>query len=432
MKKILNILFLLILYIHGFSQISKISGYIKDSASLKAISNVNILIEGSHIACKTDDSGFFSLKNTMSKPKLIISHLNYKKQYIVINKPDKEIQVLLSPQITELNPITICSDPIINITKKLPVYVIDYLIIGNKILLLAYNHKKLNDTRLFLIDDEAKILLDKKIESARELYKDCFGDIYYLNKKEAVKIEINTDEIAFSDTIPRTDFDETIKAIDFKIDDNVYFHTYHYQMLIQKLHYINLYDEEKEKQTILTFADSNKIDIFEREYNVFFYTRKAKFYGLSVTTVYNNLNVFRSCQPLDWVDKHGRFSPISIQMQKIKDEIFVLNTVTNTMESFDKEGKLLIKRKADFLTDKHYKEKILKSEDDEKLYAVFMDAALIQLKEIDLKTGVIVKQIKIPDFPYIEQIKVANNQVYFLYKRKINEELKQLYTMPLG
>jgi hypothetical protein len=102
------------------------------------------------------------------------------------------------------------------------------------------------------------------------------------------------------------------------------------------------------------------------------------------------------------------------------------------MESFDKEGKLLNKRKVDFLTDKHYKEKILKSEDDEKLYAVFMDAALIQLKEIDLNTGAIVKQIKIPDFPYIEQIKIANNQVYFLYKRKINEELKQLYTMPLG
>jgi hypothetical protein len=430
MKKILNILILLVLYIAAYPQQFIFRGYAKDSIGNYAVSNVNINVEGSSVAATTNDSGFFSFKFPTLNFKLSISHLNYKKQSLSISN-NKEICILLSPKITELKTVTINADPIVNITKKLPIYVIDYLIIDQKILLLAYNHKKLRDTRLFLIDHDANIVLEKKIERANELYRDCFDEIYYLNKEEAVKIKINPNEIAISDKLSRKDFDETLKTVDFKINDNIYFHTLQYQNFILKLHYINLFDEEKEKQTILTFADSSKIDIFEREYNVFFYTRRARFYGFSVTTIYNNLNVFRSCQPLDWVDRHGRFTPINVIIQKLKDNIIVFNPIENKMEVYDKDGRILHKADANFLTEKYFKEKLIKSEEEEKIYAVFMKNAIIQLKEIDITSGKTINQINIPDFPYIERIKISNHQVYFLYKRKINEEYKQLYTMPL-
>ncbi len=431
MKKFLNISLVLLITMNCFAQKTILKGYVKDAITLYPIKNVNISIEGSSIATTTNDSGFFHLSTNINNPKLIITHISYKKQICSNIKKNKDIEILLSPQINELKEFTISSNPINSITKNLPIYVIDYLLIDNKILLLAYNHKKINDTRLFLIDYEANILCEQKIEEANELFKDCFEDIYYLNKKEAVKIEIKPTKIVAIDTVARKKFDNFNKAIDFKINDNIYFHTFHYHSFIMKLHCMNLYDEENEYRTIITIADSNKIDIFESEYDFFYYAPKAKYYGLSVTTIYNNLHLFRTYQPLDWVDTHCRFSPIKVASLKINENICIFNTISNTIETYNDEGKLINKTEAVFIGNKNYTGKIIKNESEKKLYAVYKEQSIISLKEVDVLTGALKSQITIPSFPFVENIKVSGNQVYFLYKKKFNEELKQLYKMDI-
>ena len=65
------------------------------------------------------------------------------------------------------------------------------------------------------------------------------------------------------------------------------------------------------------------------------------------------------------------------------------------------------------------------------LYAVYKEGSIISLKEVDVISGNLKPSINIPNFPFIENIKIAGNQVYFLYKKAINEELKQLYTLQI-
>ena len=57
--------------------------------------------------------------------------------------------------------------------------------------------------------------------------------------------------------------------------------------------------------------------------------------------------------------------------------------------------------------------------------------SIILLKEVDITTGIVKQQISIPNFPFIENIKITGNRLYFLYKKNLNEELKQLYTMQI-
>ncbi|NVN96421.1 MAG: carboxypeptidase-like regulatory domain-containing protein [Bacteroidetes bacterium] len=431
MKKILNISLLLLIVTYCFPQKTIIKGYVKDINTLSPIKDVNIQIEGYPRGTTSNDSGFFSFSSNSNNIRLIATHVSYKKQFYTNIRKNKEIEILLTPQINELKEFTINANPIQSITKKLPIYVIDYLLIDNKILLLAYNRKKITDTRLLLIDHDANILLEKKIGKAEELYRDCFEDIYYLNKKEAVKIEIKPTEIAIIQTIAINDFYAYNKAIDFKINDNIFYHTFHYQNFIMKLHCINLYDEENERRTILTLTDSSKIDIFESEFNFFYYAKRAQQYGLSVTSVYKNLDVLRNYQSLDWVDIHGRFSPLKATVINIMDKICLFNTITNTIETYNTEGKIISKSEAKFINDKKYTGKIIKDENGKALYAVYKEGSSISLKEVDVISGNLKPSINIPDFPFIENIKVASNKVYFLYKKTINEELKQLYTLQI-
>ncbi|MEI6697284.1 MAG: carboxypeptidase-like regulatory domain-containing protein [Bacteroidota bacterium] len=431
MKKILIISYLLLIAIYCFPQKLSINGFVKDAITLKPIKDVNIQIANTTIGTTTDDSGFFSFATTSPTANLLISHISYEKKQYRISHLKNKTEILLTPLINELKEVTINSEPINSITKKLPIYVIDYLIIENTILLLAYNHKRVNDTRLYLIDDEANILMEKKIDNAETLYVDCFEDIYYLNKKEAVKIEIKPTEIAIIQTIAINDFYAYNKAIDFKINDNIFYHTFHYQNFIMKLHCINLYDEENERRTILTLTDSSKIDIFESEFNFFYYAKRAQQYGLSVTSVYKNLDVLRNYQSLDWEDIHGRFSPLKATVINIMDKICLFNTITNTIETYNTEGKIINKSEAKFINDKKYTGKIIKDENGKALYAVYKEGSSILLKEVDVISGNLKPPINIPNFPFIENIKIAGNQVYFLYKKTINEELKQLYTLQI-
>lgn len=431
MKRFLNIGLLLSLVLNCFSQTSTIKGYVKDANTLSPIKDVNISIYGTHTGTTTDASGYFSIEIRDENKKIVVSHISYYNREINISNTSKPIEILLESKINELKGVSINSDPIINLTKDLPIYIIDYVFINENILLLAYNRKKINDIRLYYIDKRANIISERKIEEADELFKDCFGDIYYLNNKEAVNISFTNDSISELNRIPINYFNISYKALEFKIEDNIYFSTNHYQNFIRKYHYINLYDEEKEIHTILTLVDSSKIEEFERDFNFFFYAKNASQIGLSITSIYNNLEIFRDNQVLDWEDKNGRYAPLEVYVASIKDSIFVFNYTKSTIEVYNLNG--IFKRKANisFNKDIYFTGKIIVSSENNKTYAVYNRQSIIQLKEIDLNNGGLKETISIPAFPFIENIKVAGNEVYFLYKKKMNQEMKQLYRMEL-
>ncbi len=428
MKKVLNIGLLLSLFLNSYSQTLTIKGFVKDAVTLSPVKDVNITIKGSNSGTTTDASGNFSIVLEDKTNLLIFSHISYyKKEISYLNSGE----ILLQPKVNILPSFSIHSDPIVNITKQLPIFIIDYLFVDNNICLLAYNRKKINDIRLFYIDYESNILSQMKVEKADALFKNCFGDTYYLNSEEAIKIKVTKDSIGEMNRIPRNYFDISYKAIEFKIEDNIYFSTNHYQNFIRKYHFINLYDEEKEIHTILTIADSSKIEEFDRDYNFFFYAKNASRLGMSVTSVYNNLDLLRSNQPMDWEDQKGRFSPLEISVNNLKDSIFVFNYLKENLEVYNLNGILKRKIKTDFYKDKTFTGKIIVSEEFNRFYAVFNIGSIIQLREIDILNGKIKTTIDIPSYPFIENIKLTGNQIFFLYKKKVYQELKQLYRMDL-
>jgi len=68
---------------------------------------------------------------------------------------------------------------------------------------------------------------------------------------------------------------------------------------------------------------------------------------------------------------------------------------------------------------------------DDKVYTRFRQDGITSLREIDLKSGALINNITIPEFVHIENIRINNNIIYFLYKEKINQEYKQLYRMAI-
>ncbi len=409
-----------------------IDGYVLDSETGLALKDINIKPDCISTPSTTNDKGFFSLVLEQNKCEITFSHIAYYSYTYRFsgNKNNNEIIIKLKPKAHLLDIVGVSSDKITNITKNLPVYVKDYAIYNNKILLLTYYQKKTNDTRLMLVAQNSNIILEKSVFKPSKLFKDCFSEIYLLTDNNASKLQIKPKEIEYKENIPIKEFEQTYGAYEFAINNKVFFSSYHYQYFIIKYQYFDLDDESNKLNTIITLRDEKKIDMFESEFSFFYYAKRASHYGMSVTSIFNNLDKLRATQPLDWDDIKCRFSPLQAPFYNVNDTICIFNLTTDSLELFNEYGKNLKKVPAAFLSNKNYRN-IIRDEEAHKVYALFRSNNIYSISEIDINTGAIKPQQTIPGYPFIENIKISNNEVFFLFKKNINEEYKQLYRMPL-
>ena len=413
-------------------QNSIISGYVTDAETGLALKDINVKTNCISGGAVTNDKGFFSFKTEQNKCIVTVSHIAYNTYVFEYNnsKINKDLSIKLKPKTHLLNKVTISSDKIINITKELPVYIKDYLIINDKILLLTYYHKKTNDARMMFIDQYGNILSEKPVYRPSKLFKDCFEETYLITDNVASKLEIKPKEIQYKEDVPIKEFNQTYGAFDFAINNKVYFSTYHYQYFVIKFHYFDLDAESNKANNFVTIRDEKKISEFERDFNFFYYAKRASRFGMSVTSVYNNLDMLRANQQLDWEDIKCRFSPMIAPFNNLNDTICIFNTAVDSLELYSETGKIIKKAPALFLADKNYKS-IIRDQEAKKLYALYKCNNIYSLSEININTGTTKSKISIPNYPFIENIKVSKDEIFFLYKKNINEEYKQLYKMPL-
>ena len=112
--------------------------------------------------------------------------------------------------------------------------------------------------------------------------------------------------------------------------------------------------------------------------------------------------------------------------------IYIINFVESQIEHYNSDGKEIEIIPIEFNNHQYVKEKIFIDEVSNKVYALFKKGATTTLREINLKTGELTNSIQIPNYAFIENIKVRDDVVYFLYKQRINEEYKQLYKVALN
>jgi len=140
-----------------------------------------------------------------------------------------------------------------------------------------------------------------------------------------------------------------------------------------------------------------------------------------------------------------RQNPINAPLFKLDDQIVIFNYINDRIEFYSSKGELVDETEISF----HKKEKslaiILKTMEMDpsftelmimdksmkKFYALFINNGIHTLVEIDIFTGETGKRINIPEFAYIDRIRVHNNAVYFMYLKKIFPYYMSIYRMEL-
>ncbi len=410
--KYYNLLFILIILQNVlFAQKGYVvSGHVTDKTSGKPIYNVNIVEKNTKNGTTTNNKGFFFIKVNSFPTNLEFSHVVYNKVIVKCNN-NLQINVQMQIKVDSLPEVNVSAHNIVNLVEKKLFDVVDYEFYNDNILLLTYSYKDIVNPWLIMINNNGDTLFRTPSTNDGNFYRDCLGNIHLVSKNFAYQVFVE---------------ENTIKLLYPLNPDTFYKILNPCVTVINSKYFLKQWSSHNQ---ILSYSIANSIDSTKKEIKVISDERalrmlsdRNRFYSMGVTqTTDADLRFEEMCF----------FDPIFAPLLKLKDNIAIFNFVESKIEIYEENGNPIKQISINFNKLKGWKEEIFADEVTGKAYALFKVNGISKLCEVSLENGKIINEHIIPNFKYIENIKVRNNFVYFLYRINSPLELMKLYKMEI-
>lgn len=439
MKKAI-VIFLLIIFFANIVFAQKksiiITGKIIDKTTKLSIQDVNIKISGTAKGTISNSQGIFTLKPKKLPVTLYFSHIGYAYKKLIINSNKTELNVKLQPITKQINEVRVFANKIEKILGKKPFYIIDYELYNDNILLLALKNAKSSNKELILINYIGDVICQRKVnKSSEKLFKDCTGNIQLLTNDSAFQINFTPTQKKIQLLYPLTlkKF-ETILLPCLSVDSNKYFfydNFYNKQGVV----YYDIDNQTKRKKVITYIINKEKLNHLKDENNYLFekygYTQNEmhSIKGKSLIEMQKNMAMTRHKEINISYDKEIFFTPISSFFSIIKNQVAIFNFVDSQIEFYNSQDSLIKNIKIEFNKYPNWQKKIFVDKVTNKVYTHYRKNGISTIREIDMNTGYLKGIIKIPNFQFVEKIKIRNGHIYFLYKDNSLMEYKKLYKM---
>ncbi|MBE9466697.1 MAG: hypothetical protein IMY72_00050, partial [Bacteroidetes bacterium] len=346
------------------------------------------------------------------------------------------INFVLKPKIETLKPIIISSNKIEKILGQKPFYIIDYELYNDNILLLALKNAKSSKKELILMNYIGDVICQRKVnKSSKKLFKDCTGNIQLLTNDSAFQINFTPSpkniQLLYPITLKKF---ETILLPCLAVDSNKYFfydNFYNKQGVV----YYDIDNQAKKKKVITYIISKEKLNHLKNENNYLFekygYTQNEmiSIKGKSLIAKSKNMAMTRHKESNISYDKEIFFTPINSFFSIIKNQVAIFNFVDSQIEFYNFHDSLINNIKIEFNKYPNWQKKIFIDGVTNKAYTHYRKNGISTISEIDINTACLISTIKIPNFQFVEKIKIRNGYIYFLYKNNLLMEYKKLYKM---
>lgn len=401
----------MVINVYGQTTGIYLRGNVSDSITTTVLENASIKIEGSAVVAKTDEKGNFYVWVQSLPATLCISHLNYQSKSIHFSSSGDQIyKILMQKKTTTLPILTVTTNKPVNITRNQPLYIKDYEFCNDKIIALAYKDKMLSKACVSLLNLNGDTLCSVRIRESGKFYKDCFEINHLLTRATSWQIFVDSTLIDFLNPADAEKFMEEFSPVVAELDNKFYFEKYYYNN--QLLQYY-VYDKNTSK--------SEELKVIANEENLYMMLDRGRI-------------IMGSDDPVtqQQFEDLAFYKPVYAPLIKIHDTICIFNYADSLIEFYSDSCKLINKVEISFQNDPNWKREIFVDDITGKVFALFRKNGISVIKEISLTTGELINSVVIPDFPFVENIKIHNDNIYFLYtERADTKELKKLYRMKI-
>ncbi|MFW6227564.1 MAG: carboxypeptidase-like regulatory domain-containing protein [Bacteroidota bacterium] len=408
----MKIYILFVLLISGLSTQAQdtLRGRVLDAKTSRPLQSAHIKIKSTARGTSTSATGYFELKTGRLPVVLEISHLNYEKQLVAITRHQNTIRVLLRQKTHELSLTEISAEKIKDLVRERPLYVADYALYGDSLMLLTYPYRRIRDASLVLMDINGRILLKQKVNDPEDLYSDKLGNVHLFTSDSTYQLFVSNDKIHLLYPAARQQFREAMQSLSGASGSNYYIKTYRHKN--QVLDYYRYDQESRETYHFHNITSEKGVNML---YGDFYWRIQQE--GFTEADLRFEEMAF--------------YSPVFAPMVSMQDSVIILNYLNDSIEIFSPAGKKLRGVPIKLHHHRHWEKQIIVDREQNKVYALFSDNGIKYLKKINLNTGMAGERIEIPDFRFVEKIKVNNGMLFFLYRNFLGQKYKKIYRMQI-
>jgi len=409
MNKLANILIFVFISTLLLSQKPVIiQGNIFDSETGLPVTEVHIIVKNTKKGTISDSNGHFII-TVDNNDALIFSHIKYNTIEKVVNNTDSKVKILLEPQINMLPDAIV--KPVINISKGMLLDVTDYYFLGDSILYSGYCYRygKKDNPWILLLSPKGDTIFTYCVGKEGQFYEDCFGNLHYLTEETAYQIIFSNDSIYLDYPTEINEFRDIMENCQFVSGEKALLSQYSNknQMLIYYYTDINTYETE----VLKIISNEIKLNMLAGQ-NLFF---------------------AMGCPPNDHDLRFEEmmYETVFAPIIKTKDTILIINYTDSKIEWYDSLLNYLGEATIYFQNAKYCRDEIITDKVSGRLFAVYLRNGKTSVKEIYKCNGTTGQEISIPNFFWIDNIKIHNNRLYFLYRKQQTGDLRALYRMQL-
>jgi len=420
-RKYCIILFILLLSTGSHGQNYRFFyGKVTDRATGSALSNVNISLSATLTGTVSDRRGSFSFFTDSLPIQMVVSHLGYATQKIYLDGTSFNLAIEMERSATTLEAVEIRS-----VNAPEPFYrdddysVLDYAIDSLRVYVLIYRYSLLQSQIICrsVAGDTLAVSGGLSFRPVR-LFRDCLGFVHVVGKDSVYQLRITGGQVdliypaslkrfmsAMNDCLASTD-----KFLFFKKSVNSGLSIEFYTV-----------DRITSRKELMSVAHDQ-----ER--------------SLMLSRNRDDLQLLKMEKPPDSRDNFVQWSfarkilyrPNTTSLHRLKDRIVVFNTVTMTIEFYNREGeftgKLLLP--VNEVHDGKWTQEIYPDEISGKVYTSFARLGQYTLYRIDLFTGELRRSVPFThQFP--QRIAVRDGFLFYMYDAPERADNKLLYRQKL-
>jgi hypothetical protein len=380
-----------------------VSGTITN-ADGKPVSGVHVFCLGKNVGEVSDKNGHYNI-NTDGCDYVVFRHLHFKQKVISSEILKKTPDIILEDTVFFINAVDIYSKPVIALLPDTPIFVYDYEICKDRIIMCAFFQRKLNQPILLYSDLNGNIIDSKTLSETGNLYQDPEGTIYLTQKNYAYQLIIENNKIMFSDAFEAKHVTSAKQHWTHSVGDSIILRYYYFKN--QGVGYFIKHLSNDSIKLFLEFVDEDAYDRMKWG---------SYFDGCEFDKRFEELIVYK---------------PIQIPIFFRKNDIVAFNFVTWKIQYFGFDGNFISEIDMQFGDQKKIKHEIYFDNVLNKYYGREIRNGLNSLIELDVSTGKMVKYFSFKGYPHIEKLNVSDGVLYFIYKDYSGDEYKRLYKSPL-
>lgn len=407
-------------------------GSVNDKDTGSPIEGVNVTISGSTVGASTNRKGNFILKLWNSrKYKFVITHVGYQALYTERDlsgyaKDTLYLKYTMKSVSFELDSFSVEAEkkPIV-VYKSTRVSVSDFEFYEDGLVLLTYEKRLEKGAELILTDyeqqEESRIQVPGE---ASELYRDYLGNVNLICENKVYRITTGAYGLELIE-IPVKDFYDLIKPCVDTLQNQIIFSDFLKQF--PKFKYYLYTPADTTAQVLREIVDEGLAHAYHFEYYSLSNAQKA--YALRLASRLKGYDEYDVAAAMTGFANDFMYEPLFAPLFTINDTMYVFDHYDGVMAKYVGDTTLAEEDEISYHKPRQWKEwkkQMFFDEVTHRIYALFQKKGHYQLKEISRANGQIVKTMKLTH-KYVEEIKVMDGFVYYVYRPYESLQKKFLY-----